>query len=225
PTHHGLFDIGYLRHIPNFILCQPRDESEFASLLYTLHSYTSGPSAIRYPRGTGTGNLPPPNPPILPIGKAEILLQPPTTPTVTLLALGPMCELATKVASHLADEKIPTAVINARWIKPIDSETILHFAQSTQLLVTIEDHYVINGFGSAVLELLSENFILTPTLRFGWPDQFIEHGALPSLRQKYGLTADAISQKIKSSLQQIPTTSDRKPIPHFHSKNLSPSPT
>ncbi|MEO7932183.1 MAG: 1-deoxy-D-xylulose-5-phosphate synthase [Chthoniobacterales bacterium] len=198
PTHHGLFDIGYLRHIPGLIFMQPRDEEEFADMLWTMSHHQDGPTAIRYPRGAGTGAKPKPTPKLLEIGKAEVV-QPGRQ--VALFGLGNMFEVAEKTARLLEAEGISVALINPRWIKPMDVTTLEFFARGCQVVCTFEDHVLHNGYGCAVMEQLSESGIKTPVVRIGWPDQFIEHGTIPILRQKHGLTPEAAAAKIKPHLQ------------------------
>ena len=198
PTHHGLFDIGYLRHIPNMIHMQPKDEAEFVDMLWTMANYHQGPIAIRYPRGAGTGAKPKPQPKLLEIGKAEVVQH---GRDVALFGLGNMFTLAEETARLLADEGISVALINPRWIKPMDLGTLEFFARSVDVICTFEDHVLHNGFGCAVMEHLSEVRIATPVVRIGWPDQFVEHGTIPILRKKHGLTAAAAAEKIKPFLK------------------------
>jgi 1-deoxy-D-xylulose-5-phosphate synthase len=197
PTHHGLFDIGYLRLVPGIIHMQPKDEAEFADMLWTI-AHHEGPAAIRYPRGAGTGAVPAKKPKLLEIGKSEVLRH---GTRAAIFALGNMCELALPAAEELEKLGISTAVINARWIKPLDTATIEFFAGGCEILCTMEDHVLHNGFGSAVIEHLSDQGIKTPVVRIGWPDEFIEHGTVPILRQKHGLTVEATVQKILSRLE------------------------
>jgi len=197
PTHHGLFDIGYLRPVPGIIHMQPKDEAEFADMLWTI-AHHEGPAAIRYPRGAGTGVVPAKKPKLLDIGKSEVLRH---GSRAAIFALGNMCELALPAAEELEKLGISTAVINARWIKPLDTATIEFFAGGCEILCTMEDHVLHNGFGSAVIEHLSDQGIKTPVVRIGWPDEFIEHGTVPILRQKHGLTVEATVQKILSRLE------------------------
>jgi 1-deoxy-D-xylulose-5-phosphate synthase len=197
PTHHGLFDIGYLRPVPGIIHMQPKDEAEFADMLWTI-AHHEGPAAIRYPRGAGTGVIPAKKPKLLEIGKSEVLRH---GTRAAIFALGNMCELALPAAEELEKLGISTAVINARWIKPLDTATIEFFAGGCEILCTMEDHVLHNGFGSAVIEHLSDQGIKTPVVRIGWPDEFIEHGTVPILRQKHGLTVEATVQKILSRLE------------------------
>lgn len=193
PTHHGLFDIGYLRHIPNIVHMQPKDEVEFRDMLWTMMHYQDGPIAIRYPRGVGTGAQPKDTPHLLEIGKSEVLRH---GTQVALFGLGNMCEIALETAHLLDKQGISSAVINPRWIKPLDTATLEFFARGCEVICTFEDHVLHNGFGCAVMEHLNDARISTPIVRIGWPDQFIEHGTLPILRQKYGLTAAAATTRL-----------------------------
>lgn len=196
PTHHGLFDIGYLRHVPNLVLMQPRDETEFVHMLWTMVHHT-GPIAIRYPRGAGTGAPLPDKPALLDIGKAEVVRE---GRRVVLLGLGNMFEMAAEVADALAADGIDAALVNPRWIKPLDTETIGRLAREAEVVCTFEDHVLHNGFGCAVIEFLHDAGIPTPVVRIGWPDAFIEHGKVPILREKHGLTAAAALEKIRARL-------------------------
>lgn len=193
PTHHGLFDIGYLRHIPNWVHMQPKDEDEFVDMLWTMLHYNSGPIAIRYPRGPGTGAKIKQEPRLLEIGKAEVFQH---GRDVAIFGLGAMFEIAEEAARKLEEKGISVALINPRWIKPMDIGTLEFFARSVDVVCTIEDHVLHNGFGCAVMEHLHSQMIKTPVVRIGWPDQFIEHGAVPILRKKYGITADALVEKV-----------------------------
>ena len=201
PTHHGLFDIGYLRHIPNWVHMQPKNEDEFADMLWTMANYNAGPIAIRYPRGPGTGAKPKAEPRLLEIGKAEVVKH---GRDVAIFGLGNMFELAEDAAKKLEEKGISVALINPRWIKPLDTGTLEFFARSVEVVCTIEDHVLHNGFGCAVMEHLSSQGIRTPVVRIGWPDEFIEHGSVPILRQKHGITADALVEKTLFLLRQKP---------------------
>jgi 1-deoxy-D-xylulose-5-phosphate synthase len=201
PTHHGLFDIGYLRHIPNFVHMQPKNEDEFADMLWTMANYNSGPIAIRYPRGPGTGAKLKPEPKLLEIGKAEVVQH---GKQVAIFGLGNMFEVAEEAAKKLEAEGISVALINPRWIKPLDTGTLEFFARSVEVVCTIEDHVLHNGFGCAVMEHLYSQGIHTPIVRIGWPDQFVEHGTIPILRKKHGLTADALVEKVLPLVRKKP---------------------
>jgi len=193
PTHHGLFDIGYLRHVPGLVHMQPKDEAEFVDMLWTMKHH-QGPIAIRYPRGAGTGARHTGEPKLLEIGKAEVIRQ---GAQVAIFGLGNMLELAEKAAAILEADGISTAVINPRWIKPLDGATIEAFASRVDVIATVEDHVLHNGFGCGVIEHLNDAGIATPVVRVGWPDEFIEHGAVPILREKHGLTVEALVAKIR----------------------------
>lgn len=197
PTHHGLFDIGFLRPVPGLVHMQPKDEDEFVDMLWTMVHYDEGPIAIRYPRGAGTGVVPKKKPQILEIGKSEVLRH---GSRAAIIALGNMCELALEAAASLEQMGISTAVINARWIKPLDTAMIEFFARGCEVVCTMEDHVLHNGFGCALIEHLSEQKITTPVVRVGWPDQFVEHGTVPVLRAKHGITPAAAIEKILSVL-------------------------
>ena len=199
PTHHGLFDIGYLRHVPNWVHMQPKDEDEFVDMLWTMLHYNSGPIAIRYPRGSGTGAKIKPEPRLLEIGKAEVVQH---GRDVAIFGLGAMFEIAEEAACKLEEKGISVALINPRWIKPMDTGTLEFFARSVDVVCTIEDHVLHNGFGCAVMEHLHSQMINTPVVRIGWPDQFIEHGAVPILRKKHGITADALLEKVGPLLRK-----------------------
>jgi 1-deoxy-D-xylulose-5-phosphate synthase len=202
PTHHGLFDIAYLRPVPGIIHMQPKDEAEFADMLWTMVNH-DGPCAIRYPRGTGTGAVPAKKPKLLEIGKSEVLRH---GTKAAIFALGNMCELAIPAAEELEKRGISTAVINARWIKPLDTATLEFFAGGCDVICTMEDHALTNGFGASVIENLSDRQLTTPVVRIGWPDQFIEHGTVPILRAKHGLTVEATVHKILSVLENRVTS-------------------
>src|SRR5467141_3967591 len=199
PTHHGLFDIGYLRHIPNWLHMQPKDEDEFVDMLWTMAHYNSGPIAIRYPRGSGPGAQIKPEPKLLEIGKAEVVQH---GRDVAIFGLGNMFEVAEEAARKLESQGISVALINPRWIKPMDTGTLEFFARSVEVVCTIEDHVLHNGFGCAVMEHLHSQMINTPVVRIGWPDQFVEHGTIPILRKKHGITADALVEKVLPLLKK-----------------------
>ncbi|HEY5751577.1 MAG TPA: 1-deoxy-D-xylulose-5-phosphate synthase [Chthoniobacterales bacterium] len=198
PTHHGLFDIGYLRHVPGLVFMQPRDEEEFVDMLWTMTHYNGGPIAIRYPRGAGTGAQPKFSPRLLEVGKSEVVQH---GRQVALFGLGNMFEVARETARLLEAEGISVALINPRWIKPMDVATLEFFARGVEVVCTFEDHVLHNGYGCAVMEQLGDSGIKTPVVRVGWPDQFIEHGTIPILRRKHGLTAEAAVAKIKPFLR------------------------
>jgi len=196
PTHHGLFDISYLRGIPNIVHMVPRDEDELQDMMYTamLHD---GPCAIRYPRGIGPGVAVKEHPVALEIGKAEVIRD---GHDVVIFGLGAMLPEAERLAKMIEDEGHSAAVVNPRFAKPVDHNCIDRYASKCGLVVTMEDHVLAGGFGSAVLECLNEQEIDVPVVRIGWPDQFIEHGKVESLREKYGLTAEAALERVRPLL-------------------------
>lgn len=197
PTHHGLYDISMLRCIPDIIMMQPANEAEFVHMLATMNTIDHCPSAIRYPRGYGEGvELPEEHTP-LPIGKAELIED---GATVALVALGNMNAVATQVRQRLLAAGIDCAHINARFIKPLDEDCLARYAAQCKLIVTLEDHTVVGGFGSAVQEFLMQKGNLTPVFNVGWPDVFVEHGTLELLRAKHGLTPETITTSILQKL-------------------------
>ncbi|MGI4826905.1 MAG: transketolase C-terminal domain-containing protein, partial [Janthinobacterium lividum] len=198
PTHHGLFDISYLRGVPGLIHMDPKDEDELQDMMYTamLHD---GPSAIRYPRGTGPGTALKPRPRALEVGKSEIIRD---GSDLAIFSLGNMLPEAERLARELEAEGYRVAVINARFAKPVDAECIASYARRCGLLVTMEDHVLAGGFGSAVLEALNDAELETPVVRVGWPDQFIEHGRTEELRARYGITAEAALERVRPLLQK-----------------------
>lgn len=206
PTHHGLFDIGYLRHVPGLVHMQPKDEEEFVDMLATMLHY-KGPIAIRYPRGAGTGAVPKAEPKPLEIGQAEIVRD---GSQVAIFGLGNMFELAEEAARRLEEQGISVALINPRWIKPLDTATIEKYGRKVDVICTVEDHVLHNGFGCGVIEHLNDALIATPVVRIGWPDEFIEHGSVPILREKHGLTVEALIAKVLPLVKGVPVI---EPIP------------
>jgi 1-deoxy-D-xylulose-5-phosphate synthase len=199
PTHHGLFDISYLRGIPNLVHMVPKDEDELSDMLITALHWP-GPIAVRYPRGLGPGTPVKDVPAPIPVGKAE-LLQQGEDDRVAIFALGALVPMAQELARKLEADNHPAAVINARFTKPIDAEMVEFYARSVDLIVTMEDHVLMGGFGSAVLETLNNLGLTTPVVRIGWPDRFVEHGNLADLRAKYGLSVEAALEKIRPHLK------------------------
>jgi len=200
PTHHGLFDISYLRGIPEMVLMAPKDEDELADMMKTAISLP-GPSAIRYPRGAVAGVARKPEPQVLAVGKAEVLAD---GTDVAILGLGPMMALASELAARLERDGFSAALINPRFIKPLDREMLERYARRVSAFVTFEDHVRMGGFGSAVIEALQEIGIAVPVVRIGWPDRFIEHGKVEALRAKYGLTVE------EAETQVLPLLAHRK---------------
>ena len=197
PTHHGLFDIGYLRHIPGIIHMQPKDEQEFVDMLHTMAAYDSGPTAIRYPRGPIRGTPASRPPQLLEIGKAEIVAE---GSDVALLGLGTMFEMAEQTKALLEQRGLSVALINPRFIKPLDTAVIERFAKQCRVLCTFEDHVMLHGFGAAVIDHLHNAGIHTPVERIAWPDEFIEHGKPEILRNLHHLTPEVAAEKVLARL-------------------------
>jgi len=198
PTHHGLFDVSYLRCIPHATIMQPKDENELQSMLSTALQLDR-PAFIRYPRGNGLGVALSDSPKVLEIGKAEVLQK---GEDLAIWFLGSFSELANSVADHFAEEYgLSFSIVNARFAKPLDEDLLLEQAQSHKRIVTIEDNVLQGGFGSAILETLSTNGSTTPLSRFGWPDQFIEHASSDhDLRARYSLDASGIIKDLEPSI-------------------------
>jgi 1-deoxy-D-xylulose-5-phosphate synthase len=194
PTHHGLMDFAYLRPMPGFVIMAPKDENELRHMLKTAVDYP-GPASVRYPRGSGVGVPMDEKIESLEIGKAEILRE---GSDVAILGIGSEVAYCMKAAERLAAEGLTATVVNARFVKPLDTELILALARSHGTIVTAEDHYLSGGFGSAVMELLEENHLNeVRVLRLGFPDQLIEHASQSLLLAKYGLDADGIYAQVR----------------------------
>jgi 1-deoxy-D-xylulose-5-phosphate synthase len=203
PTHHGLFDIAFLRCVPNIVAMAPKDEDEFVDMLYTA-TQVRRPVFIRYPRGPAVGVPIKETPRLLEVGVAEVIhnFSADRGAKVALFALGNMMPLAQAAAEQLRADGYDTALINPRFTKPLDLGVHEFFGRGADLVVTLEDHAIPGGYGSAVLELLADRSVLTPVVRIGWPDQFIEHASsVDELRQKYGLTVEATVAQVRSALQ------------------------
>ena len=208
PTHHGLFDIAYLRCLPNLIAMAPKDEDELVDMMFTA-TLQKHPCFIRYPRGPAEGVPVKDQAAPLEIGKAEVLQDFSNNrgPKVAFFALGNMQKMARKAAETLAAEGFDCAIINPRFIKPLDEAITARFGSLAEVVVTLEDHALMGGFGSTVLELFSEKRIHVPVVRIGWPDVFIEHASgVDYLRQKYGLTAENTVAKVKAQFNAAPVT-------------------
>lgn len=200
PTHHGLFDFSYLRHIPNIIIMAPKDEDELRHMIFTA-TQIDCPVAIRYPRGSGLGvSL---DKPVrqLTIGESEELK---SGTDVVFLTVGSMVEPCVAASTILASKGIQAGVVNARFIKPMDEEMIRKISREARVIVTVEENMLAGGFGSAVLEYIhTQNFNWVKVLRLGFPDQFIEQGKRDQLLDKYGLTAQGIASSVGSFVQRF----------------------
>ncbi len=200
PTHQGVFDYSYLRHIPNLTVMAPKDENELRHMLYTAFKL-SGPVAIRYPRGCGLGVDTTEPFRKLDIGRAEELRP---GKDVVLLASGVMAAPCLAASDLLARHGIRAGVVNARFIKPLDEQLIRRLARDVGVIVTVEDNLLAGGFGSAVLEYVNaENLNWVKVFRVGLPDKFIEHGSRPQLLAKYGLTGEGIAAVVSQYMQRF----------------------
>jgi len=202
PTHHGLFDIAYLRCVPNAVVMQPKDEDELADMLWSAIGH-DGPAFIRYPRGTAVGVPCKEQPARIEFGRAEVIRE---GVDVQLWALGPWVHEAESLAPEIeaAFPGIAVGVVNARFAKPIDRELLAAQAADARLFVTFEDHVVAGGFGSALLEGLNEIGSAAPVVRIGWPDRFVDHASsVKDLREANGLSRSDILERIRARLNTI----------------------
>jgi len=194
PTHHGVFDLSYLRLIPGMVIMAPRNESELRDMLYTAVEYTDGPIAVRYPRGNGVGVTLKEGFDKLPIGKAETLQQ---GKDVALLAIGTMANVASDASTLLAHQGISAEVVNMRFVKPLDADLLRAVSARIPRIVTLEDNVILGGFGSAVAEFFArEGITSVRQLSIGIPDRFIDHGSLQELYAELGLDAPAIARSV-----------------------------
>ena len=199
PTHHGVFDLSYLRQMPNMCVMAPKDEEELRHMLATAIAI-EGPAAVRYPRGAGLGVPLTDSLETLPVGKAEVLQE---EGDIAFLAVGTMVEKAKEAAAILKEEGIEAAVVNMRFIKPLDTELLGEMARTKKLLITAEENVLAGGFGSAVAEYLADHGIEVPLLRFGIPDRFIEQGTRRELLSLCGLQPDEMAERIRERLSQL----------------------
>ncbi len=198
PTHHGLFDLSYLRHLPNMTLMAPKDENELQHMLQTAIEH-DGPITVRYPRGNGYGVALDQKFTALPIGKSELLRE---GEGGVIFALGTMVYPALAAAEILAAEGVRVSVVNARFVKPLDREMIVSLAVKTGFLVTVEENVLAGGFGTAILELLEEEGLYNiKLLRLGFPDIYVEQGEQGELRSMHGLDAEGIAAAVRKRLK------------------------
>jgi 1-deoxy-D-xylulose-5-phosphate synthase len=195
-THHGAFDLAYLRHVPNMTVMAPKDENELQHMVATCVRH-DGPAAVRYPRGLSLGVPMDADPVTLPMGQGELLR---TGTDVAIIAIGVTVWQAMRAAARLEREGISAAVVNARFVKPLDATLIADVARQARCVLTVEEGAKMGGFGSAVLEALAEQGLSLPTAMLGLPDWYIEQGPQDLLREKYGLTADNIYERAKALL-------------------------
>ncbi|MBW4680013.1 MAG: 1-deoxy-D-xylulose-5-phosphate synthase [Microcoleus vaginatus WJT46-NPBG5] len=198
PTHQGMYDIASLRCLPNMVLMAPKDEAELQRMVATGINYTAGPITMRYPRGNGYGV------PLLeegwedlPIGKGELLRQ---GDDVLLIGYGSMVQPAMQVAEILSEHGIEATVINARFVKPLDTELIAPLAKQIGRVVTLEEGCIMSGFGSAVMEALMDLNVVVPVMRIGVPDILVEHATAEQSMAELGLTPPQIAERVRMSL-------------------------
>jgi 1-deoxy-D-xylulose-5-phosphate synthase len=200
PTHHGVFDLSYLRHIPNITVVVPRDELELKRSMLTATT-SDGPFVYRYPRGNGLGLLDANDFTPMPIGRGEKLRD---GNDATLISLGTCAQTALAAADKLAEAGYEVAVIDARFLKPLDHELITAEAQRTGNVITLEENVLAGGFGSAVMELLEQNRLYPRVMRLGLPDEFIQQGTQEELLHLHGLDCEGITQRIQDFLSAQP---------------------
>jgi 1-deoxy-D-xylulose-5-phosphate synthase len=195
PTHQGMYDIAYLRCLPNIVMMAPKDEAELQRMVVTGINYTDGPIAMRYPRGNGYGV------PLMeegweeiPIGKGEILR---SGDDVLIVAYGSMVHTATQAAEMLSEHGIEATVVNARFVKPLDTELIVPLAKRIGRVVTLEEGCIMGGFGSAVTEALMEHDVVVPVKRLGVPDQLVDHAKPDEAKAELGLTGSKIAERVR----------------------------
>ena len=216
PTHHGVFDIAYLRALPNIVLMAPRDEAMLVHMLHTAVTYDDGPIALRYPRGSGVGVALPDEPVSLEIGTGEILREARSgpgdaRPRVALLGYGTGVARALEAAEILEGHGLAVTVADARFAKPLDVALAAQLAAEHDLLVTVEEGVLAGGFGSAVLETLSDQGLLgsgARVLRVGLPDEYVTHGAPALLYEAVGFTGEKIAERIEAAV------GGRSPVAH-----------
>jgi 1-deoxy-D-xylulose-5-phosphate synthase len=196
PTHHGVFDIAYLRPLPHITLMAPRDEAMLVHMLHTAVAHGTGPVAIRYPRGEAVGVPIPSSPSLIEIGTGEVLRE---GDRVALVGYGTGVGKALEAADLLAERGLDVTVADARFAKPLDAPLLARLAAEHDLLVTVEEGVLAGGFGSGVIEELSEagEGVVPRVLRIGLPDRYVTHGAPKLLHQEVGFTGEAIAERIE----------------------------
>jgi 1-deoxy-D-xylulose-5-phosphate synthase len=199
PTHHGVFDMTYLRAVPNLTLCAPADEAELVDMLHTGLMGES-PFAIRYPRGKAAGVALPREPSLLEAGRAQVRR---TGTDVALLAFGRMVDVAERASQSLMEAGVSASVVNMRWVKPLDLETVAWAAQTHALVVTIEENTSLGGAGAAVLEALADMDMTTSVMHLGVPDCFVTHGAMSRLLADVRLTPDGVRDAVLGRLDRV----------------------
>ncbi|UCD83631.1 MAG: 1-deoxy-D-xylulose-5-phosphate synthase [Deltaproteobacteria bacterium] len=197
PTHHGLFDLSYLRHMPNMIVMAPKDENELQHMLKTALEY-GRPASLRYPRGKGCGVSLDTEIKSLPLGKAEVLQE---GADLAIVGIGSTVYPAWEAARRLSQSGIQATVVNSRFVKPLDTELFCSLAKKVKNIITVEENVLQGGFGSAVLELLAENGVSgVKVKRLGIDDRFVEHGPVDRLRKECGIDTEGIEKAVQEML-------------------------
>jgi len=198
PTHHGHFDITYLRNLPNMTVMAPKDENELKNMLFTALD-NPGPVAIRYPRGSGVGVPLDRGYKKIPIGEAECIKE---GSDLLIMALGSMVLPSMEAAAALEEEGLSVGVINCRFVKPLDKR-LAEYATAVRRILVVEENIRQGGLGGAILELFNDMGVQNLSIkRMGLPDKFVEHGPLPLLRQKYGLDKSGILKEARDLCRQ-----------------------
>lgn len=212
PTHHGVFDMSFLRCIPGFYIMAPKDENELQHMVYTA-LYCEKLASVRFPRGEGFGVALDSKLQMLPLGKAEIVLKTekiPKSPKVTIWAAGSCVYPAVEAGKELLKLGVASEVVNARFIKPLDRELLMRTARNSDLVVSVEENAVVGGLGSAILEALAHENVVVPVLNLGIPDEFIEHGSVARLRSYCHIDQNGILSAIIKRIEQLPIAQDIK---------------
>lgn len=199
PTHHGTFDLTYLRMIPGMVIMAPKDEAELRNMLFTAIDYNKGPIAIRYPRGSAIGVELKEEFELLPIGKGEIVEK---GEDVAILAVGNMVRFSIKAAEKLRSDGISAQVINMRFVKPLDTELLDVVNHKFNKIVTVEENAIVGGFGSGVVEYFADKNYKNNILRLGLPDSFVEHGTQAELYKILGIDAEGIYKNVKTFIEE-----------------------
>ena len=200
PTHHGCFDLSYLRSVPNLVIMAPRNEAEMQDMLHTAVQYEGGPVVIRYPRSIGEGVKLKKRFRMLPMGKGEILRQ---GANAAIVGVGPVLTECLKAAEILSESGIDLTVVDMKFVKPMDRDILKQIAEDHRVILTVEENSIEGGFGSGVMEAVSGFDNAPKVFRMGIPDMFIEHGPRAHLLKNIGLTAEGISSTLKKLLQTI----------------------
>ncbi|MBU0472640.1 MAG: 1-deoxy-D-xylulose-5-phosphate synthase, partial [Bacteroidetes bacterium] len=197
PTHHGVFDLTFLRMLPKMVIMAPKDEAELRNMLYTAVEYKNGPIAMRYPRGSVLGVEVVEDFELLPIGKGEILRE---GSDIAILAVGNMVRFASAAAEKLIEQNINMEVINMRFVKPLDTDLLDKIAAKFDKIITIEENSIVGGFGSGVLEYFADKGYRNNVLRLGLPDAYVEHGTQEQLYHILKIDTDGIIENVQKYL-------------------------